>query len=178
VLKLDDVDLLAEAKQAARRVALVSSRRVNVIVAGDGPFTVRADRSRIEQVLENLLSNAVKFSPPSEDVDIHVDRGTDEVVIAVIDRGAGISADELERIFERYYRGEDQRGSVSGNGIGLAVAREIVAAHAGRIWAASDGPGTGTTVFVALPVNQPAAVEHALESAGGPGPRREAPHQA
>jgi signal transduction histidine kinase len=178
VLKLDDVDLLAEAKQAARRVALVSSRRVNVIVAGDGPFTVRADRSRVEQLIENLLSNAVKFSPRSEDVDIHVDRGVDEVVVAVIDRGVGISADDLERIFERYYRGSDQRGSVSGDGIGLTVAREIVMAHAGRIWAASDGSGKGTTVFVALPVIQPATVEHALESADGPGSRREAPHQA
>jgi len=181
VLKLDEVDLLQEAKQAAHRVTLVSSRRVNVIVAGGGPFTIRADRSRVEQVIENLLSNAVKFSPRSEDVDIHVDRGVDEVVIAVIDRGVGISADELDRIFERYYRGADQRASVSGNGIGLAVAREIVTAHAGRIWAASDGPGKGTTVFVALPVIQPAAVEHALESAdgpGSPGSRREAPHQA
>jgi signal transduction histidine kinase len=152
-----------------------------VIVAGDGPFTIRADRSRVEQVIENLLGNAVKFSPRSEDVDIHVDRGVDEVVIAVIDRGVGISADELDRIFERYYRGADQRASVSGNGIGLAVAREIVTAHAGRIWAASDGPGKGTTVFVALPVTQPAAAEHALESAdgpGSPGSRREAPHQA
>jgi signal transduction histidine kinase len=178
VLKLDEVDLLQEAKQAAHRVTLVSSRRVNVIVAGDGPFTVRADRSRVEQVIENLLSNAVKFSPQSDDVDIHVDRGADEVVLAVIDRGVGISADEFDRIFERYYRGADQRGSVGGKGIGLAVAREIVTAHSGRIWAASDGPGKGTTVFVALPVIQPATAEHALESADGPGSRREAPHQA
>ena len=181
VLKLDEVDLLQEAKQAARRVTLVSSRRVNVIVAGDGPFTVRADRSRVEQVIENLLSNAVKFSPESEDVDIHLDRGADEVAMAVIDRGAGISADELDRVFERYYRGEGQRGSVSGNGIGLAVAREIVTAHGGRIWAASDGPGTGTTVFVTLPVTPPAALEHRLESpdaAASAGSRREAAHQA
>jgi len=178
VLKLDEVDLLQEAKQAARRVTQVSSRRVNVIVAGDGPFTVRADRSRVEQVIENLLNNAVKFSPAAEDVDIHVDRGTGEVVVAVIDRGVGIPADELERVFERYYRGAEQRGSVSGDGIGLAVAREIVTAHGGRIWAASDGPGTGTTVFVALPIEQPAALEAVLESANGTGPRRQAPHQA
>ncbi|HEY8830372.1 MAG TPA: ATP-binding protein, partial [Candidatus Limnocylindria bacterium] len=151
------------------------------IVAGDGPFTIRADRSRVEQVIENLLSNAVKFSARSEDVDIHVDRGADEVVIAVIDRGVGISADELDRIFERYYRGAEQRGSVSGDGIGLAVAREIVTAHGGRVWAASDGPGKGTTVFVALPIVQPARVDHALESIdgpGSPGSRREAPHHA
>ena len=178
VLRLEDVDLLGEAKQAARRVTLVSSRRVNVIVAGDGPFTIRADRSRVEQVIENLLGNAVKFSPPSEEVDIHVDRGSDEVMIGVIDRGAGIPADELERIFDRYYRGADQRGSVGGEGIGLAVAHEIVTAHGGRIWAASDGPNKGTTVFVALPVIQPATVEHPLESGGGRRPRREAPHQA
>jgi signal transduction histidine kinase len=177
VLKLEDVDLLHEAKQAARRVTLVSSRRVNVSATVDGPFVIRADRSRVEQVIENLLSNAVKFSPATEELDIHLERAEHEVVLAVIDRGSGIPGDELERIFARYYRGAE-RGSVGGEGIGLAVAREIVIAHGGRIWAASDGPGKGTTVFVALPVVQPATVEQPVESADGPGSRHTAPHQA
>jgi len=177
VLTLDDVDLLHEAKQAARRVTLVSSRRVNVSVAGDGPFAVRADRSRIEQVIENLLSNGVKFSPAAEELDIHLERAPHEVVLAVIDRGSGIPADELDRVFERYYRGAE-RGSVGGEGIGLAVAREIVIAHGGRVWAASDGPGKGTTVFVALPVVQPERVEQPLKSGDGRRSGDEAPHQA
>ena len=150
-LQLEEIDLLVEARQTGRRVALVSGRTVNVHAIGTGPFTLRADPSRVQQVIQNLLNNAVKFSPAETEVDLEVDRGEHEVILAVTDRGAGIPADELDRIFERYYRGADQRALVPGEGIGLAVAREIVAAHGGRIWAASEGPGQGSTLFVALP---------------------------
>jgi len=160
---------LHEAKQAGRRVALVSGRRVNVNATGNGPFTVRADRSRIEQVIENLLSNAVKFSPADEELDVEVDGAEHEVVLAVTDRGSGIPSNELQQIFDRYYRGAIQRDSVPGEGIGLAVAREIVTAHGGRIWAASEGPGKGSTFFVALPVVQPDVVPEPLESIDGRG---------
>jgi len=150
-LVLEDVDLLHEARQAGRRVNLVAGRLVNVSARGTGPFAVRADRSRIEQVLENLLGNAVKFSPEGGEIDVEIDRGTDEVILSVTDTGGGIPADELQRIFERYYRGADQREAVLGEGIGLAISREIVSAHGGRIWAASEGLTKGSTFFVALP---------------------------
>ncbi|HEV2009538.1 MAG TPA: ATP-binding protein [Candidatus Limnocylindria bacterium] len=177
-LELEEVDLLHEAKQAARRVALVSGRRVNVAAIGDGPFIVRADRSRIEQVIGNLLGNAVKFSVPDLEVDVVLDRAEPEVVLAVTDHGSGIPGAELQRIFERYYRSATEGSSVGGEGIGLAIARQIVTAHGGRIWAASEGPGKGSTFFVALPIVQPDTVEQPLESTGGRRPGDEAPHQA
>lgn len=177
-LELEEVDLLHEAKQGARRVALVSGRRVNVAAIGDGPFIVRADRSRIEQVIGNLLGNAVKFSGPDQEVDVELDRAEPEVVLAVTDHGSGIPDAELQRIFERYYRSTTARSSVGGEGIGLAIARQIVTAHGGRIWAASEGPGKGSTFFVALPIVQPDTVEQPLESTGGRRPGDEAPHQA
>ena len=175
-LQFDEIDLLAEAKQTARRVAVVSGRQVNVNAVGDGPFTFRADRSRIEQVIQNLLNNAVKFSPADTEVDLEVDRGEYEVVLAVTDRGAGIPAEELDRIFERYYRGTNQSAKVVGEGIGLAIASEIVSAHGGRIWAASEGPGQGSTLFVALPIAPPEPAP--LESGDATGARAEAAHQA
>ena len=164
-LILEDIDLLHEARQAGRRTTLVAGRQVNVSSRGDGPYTVRADKSRIEQVLENLLGNAVKFSPAGDEIDIEIDRSTDEVIMAVTDTGAGIPADELQRIFERYYRGVNQRATVLGEGIGLAVSREIIAAHGGRIWAASEGPAKGSTLFVALPAISVAAFEAPTEGA-------------
>ena len=176
-LQLEEVDLLIEAKQAGRRVTLVTGRQVNVDPVGPGPFTLSADRSRIQQVIENLLNNGVKFSPADSEVDVEVDRSEHEVVLAVTDRGAGIPADELDRIFARFYRGTNERSAVPGEGIGLAVAREVVAAHGGRIWAASEGPGHGSTFFVALPIAPPEAGEP-LESDGGRRSRDEAPHQA
>jgi signal transduction histidine kinase len=177
-LDLQDVDLLHEAKQAGRRVALVSGRRVNVSGVGPGPFTVRADRSRVEQVVANLLGNGVKFSPGDEELDVEVERGGHEVVLAVTDHGSGIPGDELVRIFDRHYRGVTQRDSVGGEGIGLAIARDIVVAHGGRIWATSAGPGTGSTFFVALPVTQPTIVPQPLESTDGRGSGEQAARHA
>jgi signal transduction histidine kinase len=177
-LQLEDVDLLNEVKQAGRSVALVSTRRVSVSPVGAGPFTISGDRSRIVQVIDNLLSNAVKFSPPEEEIDVEVERNDDDVVIAVTDHGSGIPADELARVFDRHYRGAGQRDSVGGDGIGLAIARDLVSAHGGRIWVTSDGPGTGSTFFVALPVAQPRLGGEPLESSGDRGSGDKAAHQA
>ncbi|MDP9246259.1 MAG: HAMP domain-containing histidine kinase [Chloroflexota bacterium] len=175
-LQLAEVDLLHEAKQAGRRTVLVSARHVNVNANGRGPFVVSADRSRVEQVIENLLSNAIKFSPSDAEIEVELDRIEEQVVLSVSDAGPGIPAGDLQRIFERYYRGAGHRDDVVGNGIGLAVAREIVLAHGGRIWATSAGSGKGSTFFVALPIAQPAPAEP-LESGDGRGSREQAPHQ-
>lgn len=165
-LVLEDVDLLTGAQQAGRRITLLHDRAVTVQARGAGPFLVRADRSRIEQVLENLLGNAVKFSAPDGAIDVEVDRGTDEVIISVTDAGPGIPADELERVFERHYRGAQQRDTVPGEGIGLAISREIVVAHGGRIWGSSEGPGKGSTFFVALPALPAATVAAGTQDSG------------
>ena len=177
VLELEDVDLLVEAKQAGRRAALVSGRRVDVNATGDGPFVVRADRSRVAQVIDNLLNNAVKFSPADTDVSVELDRGEHEVVLSVTDEGSGIAAAELDRVFQRYYRAADQRDVVPGEGIGLAIARELVVMHGGRIWAASEGPGKGSTFFVSLPT-VPSDAAQRLESGDAAGAHAEAAHQA
>ena len=148
----EELDLLAEARQAGKRIGLVADRQVEVSAASRGPYLVQADRGRIQQVLENLLGNAIKFSPPDTAIDVELERGVDEVIVSVKDGGAGIPADDLRRIFERHYRGAQHRDAVPGKGIGLAISHEIVVAHGGRIWAASAGPGMGSTFFVALPV--------------------------
>ena len=150
-LQLETVDLEREARQAARQVQLVAGRQVSVDIRGSGPFGVRADRGRVGQVLENLLNNAVKFSPATEEIEIGVEQGGGEVIVSVRDHGYGIPAAELGQVFDRYYRGTGDRALVPGSGIGLAVVHEIVALHAGRVWAVSDGPGAGSTFFVALP---------------------------
>lgn len=151
VLDTAELDLVQEARRIARHAQLVAGRRIDVEEVGDGPFAVQADASRIEQVIENLLSNAAKFSPPDEDIEIQIERREGEVILSVTDHGSGIPEAELELVFDRYYRGNGERGRVPGSGIGLAIAHDIVAAHGGRIWAASGGTGQGSTFFVALP---------------------------
>jgi len=163
----EDVDLGHEARDAAQRLRLLSDREVDVVVDDEGPHVVRGDAGRLGQVLDNLLGNAAKFSPPDRPIQVSVRRSGDEVVIAVIDHGEGIRGEELSLIFERYYRARDGRG-VPGEGIGLAVSREIVLAHRGRIWAMSAGPGKGSTFFTALPAVAP--VDRPLRTAQGSTP--------
>lgn len=161
-LALDEVDLLKAARDAAHRVRIVADVEVHVIVRDDGPHAVRGDAGRIAQVLDNLLRNAAKFSPPGLPIDVEVGREGNEIIVSVTDRGQGIPAEELSLVFERYYRGSGQRRTVPGEGIGLAVSREIVEAHRGRIRAASAGPGKGSTFTMALPA---LGAEHAAADA-------------
>jgi two-component system sensor histidine kinase VicK len=160
----EDVDLLREAREAAARMRLVGSAEIELDVRSRETYVVRGDAGRLAQVLDNLLHNAAKFSPTDQPITIALRREHEDVVVSVTDRGAGIPADELPRVFERYYRGDEQRRTVPGAGIGLAVSREIVTAHGGRIWAMSEGPGKGTTVSFALPAALRPSDAAALES--------------
>jgi two-component system, OmpR family, phosphate regulon sensor histidine kinase PhoR len=109
------------------------------------------DGRRLRQVIENLLSNAAKYSPSGSPVEITLDRSADSVTLAVTDRGLGLDPADLERIFERGYRGDRAR-SVAGDGLGLYIARAIVTAHGGTLRARSDGPGTGSTFTFTIPM--------------------------
>lgn len=154
-LALAEIDLHKSARDAAQRQRLLSEAVVSVEVEGSGPFTVVADAGRLGQVLDNLLGNAVKFSPKGAEILVQLRRDGDRVLLSVTDSGVGLAADQLERVFHRYYRAGE--GDVPGLGIGLAVSHEIVAAHGGRIWAESAGVGRGSTFNITLPAA--AAVE-------------------
>ena len=113
---------------------------------------VSADRDRIEQVLVNLLHNAVKFTPAGGSVTVSAVLSGDFVQVSISDTGVGISADDLPRIFERFYKADRAR-SGGGTGLGLAIAKHIVEAHGGRIWAQS-AEGKGATFNFTLPYNK------------------------
>ena len=113
------------------------------------PPSVNADDERLVQVLANLLANALKFTGAGGRVTVQVECDAVGVRIAVIDTGAGIPAEHLPHLFDRYWqarRGAKQRGT----GLGLAIARGIVEAHHGTISVAST-PGEGSTFVVQLP---------------------------
>ena len=97
---------------------------------------VSADPPRLEQVLVNLIHNAVKFTPPGGEVVLAAQTESEFVRFSVRDTGAGIPADDLERIFERFYKADRAR-SGGGTGLGLSISRHLVEAHGGRIWAES-----------------------------------------
>jgi two-component system phosphate regulon sensor histidine kinase PhoR len=121
--------------------------------AEDDQPDVRADEARLEQVLVNLIHNAVKFTRPGGEVVLSADSVEGAVRFAVKDTGIGIPAEEVSRIFERFYRVDKSRAG-SGTGLGLSIARHIVEAHGGEIWVESE-EGRGSTFFFTIPRNQP-----------------------
>jgi signal transduction histidine kinase len=114
-----------------------------------GGAFVQADRDRVMQVLGNLVGNALKFTAPGGRVTLSARRESDTITFSVTDTGTGIDADDLPHVFEQYWR-HDQHGT----GLGLFIARSVVHAHRGRIWAESQ-PGAGTTFFFTLPAVSP-----------------------
>lgn len=134
---------------------LAESKRIPVLIhAPESRVWVPMDAARIEQVLDNLLSNALKFSPAGSTVHVGIepDPAAGGVRVAVRDSGPGIAPEDLPHIFDRFYQGRRQGGhAVAGSGIGLALAKKIVDAHRGRIWAESK-EGEGTTIQFVLPV--------------------------
>ncbi len=114
-----------------------------------------ADPVQMDQVVSNLVENAVKFSPPAGPIDVTVARWHGGVQVRVADRGPGIPADQRDRVFEAFARG-DAEGASTGTGLGLAIARAIVSVHGGRIWI-EETPGGGTTMVFEIPGGSPRA---------------------
>jgi signal transduction histidine kinase len=133
----------------------VTRARQDVQLSQDVPDdlpAVFADAERLHQVLFNLLDNAVRFTPEGGRVRVTASGHNGSVDVAVSDTGPGIDAEHLPRLFERFYRVDTARSrDEGGTGIGLAIARSVVEAHGGRIWAESE-PGTGSTFTFELPV--------------------------
>src|SRR5260370_3797753 len=95
--------------------------------------SIRADGTRLQEVLYNLLENAVKYSRENGEIRLQVERSGSEIVISVGDNGIGISKDDLPRIFERFYRADKARSrELGGTGLGLAIVKHIAQLHGGR----------------------------------------------
>ena len=131
---------------------LLEDRRIQVEFDGNVP-KVLVDGELVSLCIRQLVTNALKYSSPDSPITIHALSGDGHVRICVSDSGPGIPQNELPRIFERYYRAVDNRDRVPGTGIGLAVARDIVKAHGGEIWAESK-PGQGSQFFFTVPTGQ------------------------
>ncbi|KAA9087143.1 sensor histidine kinase [Microbacterium radiodurans] len=152
----EEVDLAEYVTAAVESILVSASERGIVIdVSRVEPAHAFADPVRIRQVLDNLLSNAVKYNRPRGRVSVATSVGAQWAVIAVQDSGVGLNEEDLASVFQRYYRGVAVRDStVTGNGLGLAISRDIVRRHGGDI-TVSSVLGVGSTFTVTLPVHRP-----------------------
>lgn len=146
--RFDLATLIKEVKEES----IVTITTHKVIFAPVEEIFVFADRDKIGQVVNNFLTNAVKYSAPGTTINVAcVAEKNNYALIAVQDEGRGISPEDQQRIFERYYRIKDQPATISGFGIGLYVCAELITQHNGKIWVDSE-VGVGSTFNFSLPI--------------------------
>ena len=155
--RLDLRDIAQEAVETARPIA-VDGQHDLVFIASPTPAWIRADRTRILQIVGNLLNNAIRYTPPGGriEVEVHSDRGTSNV--SVRDTGVGVGPDMLPHIFDLFGRPRGALASSKGGlGLGLTLAKQLVELHGGSIEAKSEGLGRGSEFVVRLPAEAAAA---------------------
>jgi two-component system sensor histidine kinase SenX3 len=140
---------------AARLRAAAEQYGVTIDVHFDVNPCVRGDRRQLTSAVFNLVDNAVKYSPPGSTVSVDVAQAGENVVISVADRGVGIPARDLDRVFERFYRVDRARSRVTGGtGLGLAIVSHVAANHDGEILVTSK-EGEGSVFSLILPIHAP-----------------------
>lgn len=151
-LNLDDVSLPSIAEQSMDRFQVQTNKHsLRAEFPADFPI-IQGDHTRLRQVLDNLLSNAIKYSPNGGEVLIRGSYDADSVRVSVSDHGTGIPADQLQRVFERFFRVDSSlTQKTQGTGLGLFLAHAVITAHGGQIWAENNPTGGGTTFTFTLP---------------------------
>ncbi len=151
-MKTRPIDMGQLAAVIGERLSLLARER-SLTLHIDAPSLpeIAGDGDRLAQVLTNLVSNAIKYTPSGGEIwlQAHVNNGGVEVIVR--DTGRGIAAEDLPRIFERFYQVDKARGPKRGTGLGLAITQEIIQAHGGRISVTSAGVGQGSTFTIWLP---------------------------
>ncbi|MBP7693585.1 MAG: hypothetical protein KA764_16805 [Anaerolineales bacterium] len=150
-LELTEVPVAGLLEDAGRQIGRVAQDRGLVVQVQAAPGAVRADATRLRQVLLILLDNAVRHTPAGGRIQMTAEPAGRHITLVVSDTGSGIAPEHLPRLFERFYRADSARGREAGGaGLGLAIAKSLIEAHHGRLHVASR-PGQGTQVSLTLP---------------------------
>jgi signal transduction histidine kinase len=151
-LEIERVDAGEVAREVAERFGPQAQARGVVVEVRGAPVSALADRDRLAQVVSNYLSNALRHAPDGSRIVIEVAELGTNVRLAVSDEGPGLAPEQLEAVFERFYRVDPARSRAAGGaGIGLAIVRALAEAMGGQAWAESPGPGQGATFLAEVP---------------------------
>jgi signal transduction histidine kinase len=117
----------------------------------DQSYLINGDSGKIKQVIGNLLDNSIKYTP-SGGIEVHVGKKEDKILISISDTGIGIKNEDIPKLFSMFTRAKEaSRTNVSGTGLGLYVAKQMIEANRGKVWVESAGAGKGSTFFIELP---------------------------
>jgi two-component system OmpR family sensor kinase len=155
------VDLLVLATDAVHDARAIAPNRTIELEVFDGPGTpeVLGDEARLRQVLSNLVSNALQHTPEEAAITVRVGTDTDNAILEVVDQGPGMSEQDVQRAFERFFRTDSSRARASGGtGLGLSIVDSLTRAHDGTVTVSSP-PGQGCTFRVSVPRHADASVD-------------------
>lgn len=157
IIEFTPIDLLEPLKGALETVRLTAEAKnitLNVTVPEGSFGVIRGETRRLQQVIWNLLGNAIKFTPKGGRIDVRLTSDDKHAMIEIADNGVGISSDFLPHVFERFRQADSSTTrQFGGLGLGLALARQLVEAHGGRISVESPGVGLGSTFRIQLPLS-------------------------
>jgi two-component system sensor histidine kinase KdpD len=154
-------DIINSAIERCRR--RLGGRRLTLEIPPDLPL-VHIDPVLVEQALVQVFDNAAKYSPPESTILVRAGSGEARMMMSVTDQGAGLTAQEKAKMWDRFSRGERHATTTSGSGLGLWIAHAFIAANGGKIDASSPGPDKGTTIAIELPVAQAAVASMESEA--------------
>jgi signal transduction histidine kinase len=141
-----EVDQILENKKI-----LVDENKIRISNKINHKLYVKADRLRLEELLTNIVENSVKYSQDDCRITIDAEQTNDFVKISITDNGIGMTKEQIERIFDEFYKADSARHDIKNTGLGMSICKRIVEKHGGNIWVESPGLGKGTTVFFSLP---------------------------
>lgn len=152
-MRVTRLDLCSLARDATEKVRPAATELgIGLVDRLPAGLSGIGDGDRASQILGNYLSNALRYTPAGSRIELVGDVQGDRVTVGVRDHGPGLTPEQRSRVFERFYRLDPSRSrALGGSGIGLAIASALADAMGGSTWAESDGPGTGSTFWLALP---------------------------
>jgi len=151
-LKMENIKLRKHVEEIVENYKIdLNQKKISVDISIGDDIFVKADEIRLREIFDNLISNAIKYNKEGGEIRIGAERENGMVKIFVKDNGKGMTKEQLERVFDEFYKADKSGHDLSSVGVGLSICKKLVERHGGRIWAESEGPGKGSTFYFTLP---------------------------
>jgi signal transduction histidine kinase len=132
---------------------LITDHNVTIENNLTNDITLFADSLRIEELLNNLFNNAIKYTEQKGNIIIDAKKEDDSILFSIKDNGIGMNTEQMENIFNEFYKADVSRHNFESSGLGMTISKRIVEKHGGKIWVESEGLGKGSTFFFTLPIH-------------------------
>jgi len=152
VIDMEDINLWKEAEDNIKDQQIMCDEKdFTVENKIDENIFVKTDRIRLGEVFGNLINNAIKYNSYGGTITIDAHEGGDFVTVSVMDSGMGMTREQIDRVFDDFYKADESRHDFDSSGLGLSICKRIVEKHGGRIWAESSGKDKGSTFYFTIP---------------------------